>query len=111
MGTFIYSPEEGTPAHDMKPRVRKNTAKDRFDRLMTLQAAISRDMNRAMVGRDIRVLLEERADDGRWLARSEADAPDVDGLVYVAHRDGMRAGDFADVRVTGADTYDLFAEA
>lgn len=111
MGAFIYSPEEGTPAHDMKPRVRKNTAKDRFDRLMTLQAAISRDMNHAMVGRDIRVLLEERGDDGRWLARSEADAPDVDGLVHVAHRDGLRAGDFADVRVTGADTYDLFAEA
>ena len=111
MGAFVYSPEEGTPAHDMHPAVKTQTARNRFDRLMTLQSSISREMNKAWVGRDLRVLLEEQQDDGRWIARSEADAPDVDGLVYVAPRDGMKAGDFAEVRITSADTYDLFAEA
>ncbi len=111
MGAFVYSTEEGTPAATMEKQVPVRTRRARFDRLMTRQAAISMEENRQLAGREIRVLIEEREKNGRYRARSEADAVDVDGAVYVTSRAELKPGDFATVRVKAADTYDLFAEA
>jgi ribosomal protein S12 methylthiotransferase len=110
MGAFPFSIEEGTPSAELKPQLNKRLKKSRLDSLMKRQARISYDMNSLKVGTDCRVLVEGQLDDGRYVARSEADAPDVDGLVIVEGKD-LRIGDFAHVRVTSADTYDLFATA
>lgn len=110
MGAFPFSEEEGTPSAEMKPMVPKRVRQNRFDRLMRLQAEISLELNQEQVGRDIRVLVEEQIGDSRYLARSTADAPEVDGNVVITAPSGLTIGDFATVRVTSADTYDLHGE-
>lgn len=110
MGAFTYSEEEGTPAVELKPRVSARVKKARFDRLMQQQAVISRELNEALVGREIRVLVERPLEDGACQCRSEADAVDVDGTVIVRAQGALKPGDFAMVRVTDAETYDLRAE-
>lgn len=111
VGAFQFSEEEGTPSAAMKPRVAARTRRERYGRLMERQAGISAELNRGLVGSELKVLVESRLDDGRWAGRSEADAPEVDGLVFVSGGEGLRAGDFATVRVTGADVHDLHGVA
>ncbi|MBX7245235.1 MAG: 30S ribosomal protein S12 methylthiotransferase RimO [Candidatus Sumerlaeaceae bacterium] len=110
MGAFPFSIEEGTPSADFKPRVPERLKKARFDQLMRRQAEISRELHESRVGEDIKVLVEGRLDDGRYVSRGEADAPEVDGTVIISTKQDLRIGDFAQVRVTGAETYDLLAE-
>lgn len=110
MGAFPFSEEEGTPSADMKPQVPKRLRKARFDRLMRLQAGISAELNAELVGRDLKVLVEEQIEENRYVARSSADAPEVDGAVIVTSRQALRVGEFATVRITGSDVYDLFGE-
>ena len=80
---------------------------DRLDRFMALAAAISAEKLAAKVGRTMRVLVDD-VNDGGAIARSSADAPEIDGTVRIA-RPGktLRAGDWADVEITAADAYDL----
>jgi len=74
-----------------------------------LQARISAEKLAAKVGKRLRALVDGRDDEGRTLARSSADAPEIDGVVYV--NDSKAApGDFIDVRIVRADTHDLYAE-
>lgn len=111
LGAFAYSDEEGTPAVEFQPKVSTRTKRARLDRLMGLQADISAELNAARVGQELTVLVEEQLEDGRYLARSPFDAPEVDGLVIVTPgQKKLALGAFAGVRVTGADTYDLLAE-
>lgn len=110
MGAFEYSVEEGTPAGEMKQRVASRLKKSRYNQLMTLQGTISRELNERQIGLEMKVLVEAQLDDGRYVGRSEADAADVDGVVIIEGSD-LRIGDFATVKVTAADTYDLFAAA
>ena len=111
MGAFTYSTEEGTVAAAMKPKVPVGTKRRRLDQLMRQQAEVSRRLLAGRVGTKTTVLVEGRLDDGRYAARGHADAPGVDGLVIVTARQELQAGDFVRVRITGADTYDLFARA
>lgn len=111
LGAFPFSVEEGTPSATMPDQVPPKMRRMRFDRLMKTQAGISAELNAAMVGREIRVLVEEETGEGRYVARSAADAPDVDGTVFVTAPNGLKPGEFAMARVTGADVYDLRAEA
>ena len=108
LGAFLYSPEEGTPAARLPDPVPEERARERLDRLMGLQARISYERNRALVGRRLRVLVDE-CEDGVALARSAADAPEVDAAVIL--RGAYRPGDFLEARITGAQDYDLEAEA
>jgi ribosomal protein S12 methylthiotransferase len=139
MGIFTYSHEDGTRAANMAGQVAEKTKKMRRDRAMAEQLKISREIGASFVGREIRVLLEKEAAardleqsnvsswehalirnegvaeaglKGRFLvARGEADAPDIDGRVYVqgARGLGLRSGDFARVKVIGHTDYDLIA--
>lgn len=113
LGAFAFSPEENTPAMDIREGlVPEEVAMARREELLLAQQAISARKNAAIVGKKIRVLLEEPVDKRHWQARSTGDAADVDQLITVKTRAGQPCQQpcFADVVITGADTYDLDAE-
>ncbi|MCX7626274.1 MAG: 30S ribosomal protein S12 methylthiotransferase RimO [Candidatus Sumerlaeaceae bacterium] len=110
LGAFAYSHEEGTPATKLTPQVSPATRRRRYDRLMRTQALISGELNRQKIGKTLRVLVEAQVDDDLYLGRTEHDAPEVDGAVIIRTKQGLAIGQFVDVRVTDADTYDLYAE-
>ena len=107
LGCFAYSQEEGTPAGEREDQLDQETKMRRAEIVMELQAAIAQEKAAAMVGREIEVLCEGY-DKGKTIARSQADAPDVDGRVLLTGREPP--GRFVRVRVTGAQGYDLIAE-
>jgi ribosomal protein S12 methylthiotransferase len=81
---------------------------DRYERFMELAARISAEKLAARVGRRMRVLVDKVGEDGA-IARSAADAPEIDGTVRILKSGKLKAGDWADVEITGADDYDLSA--
>ena len=105
MGAFTFSPEEDTKAFDLPGQVPEEVKQERLDRLMTLQAGISLSRNRARVGTEEKVLVCEGL-----TGRSEAEAPDADGVIRLVSRDTLEPGTFVTARITQADTYDLTAE-
>ena len=107
VGIFIYSQEDHTPAGAMPGQVPARVKQRRYRRAMAVQQQISRELNRSRIGQTIRVLVEQ-AKGQQWIARSVADAPEVDGTVRVHGR--ARIGEFATVRITGAGEYDLRGE-
>ena len=107
VGVFAYSPEDHTPAGAMDGQLPAKIKRDRHRRAMVVQQEVSRDVFRQYVGQTMRVLVEKP--DGRgWLARSPADAPEIDGTVKV--RGAAQPGEFARVRITAASAYDLRGE-
>jgi len=111
IGAFLYSPEEGTAAFDMDRVVSKRTARRRLDRLMRVQAGISLEKNRRLIGKVTSVLIEEEIPGEKiYLARSMADAPEVDGLVIVRSDRKLPPGTFARCRIKDAGEYDLLGE-
>lgn len=111
LGAFPFSEEEGTPSATMAGQLPQAIRQARYDRLMQQQQAIALELNQQMVGRDIKVLIEQQIEEDQWVGRSEYDAPDVDGAVAVHSREALRPGQFVDARVIAADYYDLVAEA
>jgi ribosomal protein S12 methylthiotransferase len=110
VGCFKYSPVEGASANDLPGAVPDEVKEERWHRFMQKQQAISAARLQAKVGRALRVLVD--AVEARTaVARSEADAPEIDGLVRITGRGvtKLRPGDFADVEVTAATDYDLRA--
>jgi ribosomal protein S12 methylthiotransferase len=102
LGVFRYSQEEGTRAAKMDGQIAKKTKEARWHQTMALQQEIAREVSRHYVGRTLKVLVEEPG-----VARGEADAPDIDGRVYVP-RD-LPVGEFTEVTITGFQDYDLLA--
>ena len=109
LGAFIYSPVEGAAANELPGHVPPDVQEERLARLMLMQEEISEERLKSKVGKTLTVLVDEVGEDGAT-ARSSADAPEIDGLVYIANGQGLRAGDFAEVKITGSDTHDLWAE-
>jgi ribosomal protein S12 methylthiotransferase len=111
LGAFAYSPEKGTPAAQMPGRTPKGIADRRLDQLLQLQQQISLQRNRSMAGEEITVLVDAANVDQEWncVGRSQAEAPDIDGHIYLRGRD-VSPGDFVQAQVTGFSEYDLFAE-
>ena len=108
VGCFAYSPVEGAAANALADPVPDALKEERRARLMTAQAAISRAKLRAKVGQTLTVLVDELRGDTA-VARSAADAPEIDGQVLVESAGHLRAGDWAEVRITAADAHDLRA--
>ncbi|MDD4152618.1 MAG: 30S ribosomal protein S12 methylthiotransferase RimO [bacterium] len=104
-GFFIYSPEEGTSAYNIRPRVRMSTALRRQEQLMELQADISADISARLIEREIEVLIENR-EGGGLIGRGHRDAPEIDGAVYLTGQ--AKIGSIARARVTHADPHDLY---
>ena len=112
LGAFLYSDEDGTPAFRMKGRVPESEARDRLNELMELQKGISETRNRRFLGKRVRVLIDEKPEtpDGSFFGRTEADAPETDGGVFVSGK-GIKVGRFYDVNITDTLEYDLVGEA
>jgi ribosomal protein S12 methylthiotransferase len=120
LGAFIYSREEGTAAYDFQKQIPAKTKKERMDIIMSHQQAISQEINNKFLGRTIDVLIDEEE---KWLelpdpegcrsylGRSQYDAPEVDGAVYVNSLKKLKPGDFVKVKITDTLEYDLVGEA
>ncbi len=111
LGAFPFSEEEGTPSALMEDQVPRRVRQARYDRLMRTQQPISLAMNQALVGQEIKVLVEQQIEEDQWIGRSEYDAPEVDGAVSIHSREGLRPGQFTMAKIVAADYYDLVAEA
>jgi ribosomal protein S12 methylthiotransferase len=109
VGCFAYSPVEGAAANALPDPVPHELKEERRARFMKLQEKISGDRLQRKLGKTLTVLVDEAGADGA-VARSSADAPEIDGVVHVAPAAGLKAGKFVKVRVTKADAHDLWAE-
>ena len=111
LGTFIFSREKGTPAARITDVVERKVADKRQDALMKLQAVISKEKNRTMVGKTVLVLNEGFSPETALLlkGRTREMAPEVDGQVLINKGEG-KVGEFVNVKITEADTYDLIGE-
>lgn len=108
IGVFTYSMEEGTKAAQFEDQIDEKLKKARQRKLMLLQKRISRNKNKAKLGKTLKVLLEGTDKDGIMIGRTYGDAPDIDGIIYVKTMGyDFKVGDFADVYVTDALDYDL----
>lgn len=107
MGAFAFSPEEDTPAALMPDQVPEEVKFERLDRLMTQQRHIAQARNRLRVGTQEKALVERVRANGVAVARTQAEAPDADGLLYLQNAAGVKPGDFVQARITGTDVYDL----
>ncbi len=112
VGAFAYSPVDGAKANDLPDPVDEEVKQERLARFMERQAEISAAKLEAKVGSVQRCLVD--AIDGELaIARSMADAPEIDGLVQIQNGEsaGLRVGQFVDVEIMGSDEHDLFGEA
>jgi len=106
VGCFKYSPVEGAAANALADHVAPAVQEERYARFMERAAAISARRLAARVGLRMRVLVDALTD-GTATARSEADAPEIDGVVRIADAAGVRVGEFAAVEIVGSSAYDL----
>lgn len=111
LGTFIYSDEDGTPANRFKGKVDDKVKKERFRKLMKLQSEISRKKNALKKGSQMEVLVEGISSNEKYLlqGRTEFQAPEVDGVVYLT--DNVPIGSFVNVKINKTLTYDLVGKA
>jgi ribosomal protein S12 methylthiotransferase len=110
VGCFMYSPVEGARANELADPVPAEVAQDRLARFMKAQAKISRKRLKAKVGTTIEVMVDEIGEDHVVTGRSWADAPEIDGKVYLSCIDPLKPGQIVRAEVIGADDHDLNAE-
>ncbi len=108
VGAFAYSPVEGAKANDLPDAVPDAVKEERLERFMEVQAEISAERLDRKVGTRLKVLVDAVDADGA-VARSSADAPEIDGVVHIDNGQKLRPGQFAEVDVIHADQHDLFA--
>jgi len=126
LGAFIYSREEGTTAYNFKKQIPHKIKIERFNNLMLEQQRVSQDINKKFLNQTLNILIDEKEKDfypvrkdasgdknfsnGVYLGRSQYDAPEVDGLVYVNAKEELKAGDFVKVKIIDTLEYDLVGE-
>ena len=108
VGCFAYSPVEGAKANELPGPLPDEVREERRARFMATQARISVRRLKAKVGKRMRVLID-RVEGGKAVARSSADAPEIDGMVHVAGAARMKPGEFVEVQVKRSDAHDLWA--
>ena len=109
VGCFQYSPVEGAAANALEGAIPDEVKQERYDRFMAHQQLISTERLARKVGTELEVLIDEVDDEGA-VGRSSADAPEIDGSVFVESSHPLKPGDIVRVRVTESDEYDLWAE-
>ncbi len=111
LGVFAFSPEQGTPAERLEPRVPAAVVRERVDHLLEVQAEISHERNREFLGRELDVLVEGFDEHGEVVGRTFGQAPEVDGLTRLAGFpcEAVEIGSFVRARVEDAWEYDLGA--
>jgi len=110
VGCFAYSPVEGAKANELPGAVPEEVKEERRARFMEKQAGISARRLEQKIGREMTVLVDEIDEEGDAVARSPADAPEIDGVVFIADAENLQPGDFVKVRITDATEHDLWAE-
>ncbi len=109
MGCFAFSPEEGTPAFDMKNQLDEQVKNRRAEVLMDAQYGITEDCNKSRIGKKYKVIVDS-FEDGKYTGRSYMDSPEIDsGIIFTADKN-IRIGDFIEVVITDFDGYDLIGE-
>ena len=109
VGCFKFSPVEGAPATEMADQVPEEVKEERFHRFMQLQQEISAERLKQKIGQTLDVIVDEIDNEG-IIGRTKADAPEVDGLVYIENLSGtpVKVGEFIKVTITHSDEYDLW---
>ncbi len=107
VGCFKYSPVEGAVANTLADAIPEEVQEERYARFMETQAKISAAKMQAKIGKRMTVLIDGHDEEG-LIARSSADAPEIDGIVYIDSDKELKIGDFIDVEITNADEYDLW---
>ncbi|MDR3584866.1 MAG: 30S ribosomal protein S12 methylthiotransferase RimO [Desulfosporosinus sp.] len=111
LGVFPYSQEENTPAGQREDQVPTEVREQRREQIMQLQQEISLARQQRWLKRVVTVMLEQKLPDGRWMGRTEGDAPEIDGQVYIiGAQTSIHVGDMMKVRILEADSYDLIGE-
>ncbi len=110
LGVFTYSHEENTHAHSLPDDIPQEIKEERAERLMALQEEISLAKNQEKVGKVLKVLFD-RMEGDYFVGRTESDSPEVDNEVLVdAKTNFVRIGDFAPIKITHVESFDLFGE-
>jgi len=108
VGCFAYSPVEGAVANELGNLIDEDTKQQRLEEFMALQAEVSASNLNKKIGQTLQVMVDEIDDEG-IIARSQADAPSVDGMVFVDSQNQYEAGTLIDVKITNSNQHDLFA--
>lgn len=111
LGAFVYSKEEGTKAYNLKGQASSKTKQERMDQLMLVQQRIVSEKHQKKIGETLTVMIDGKSDDsdGYWVGRSQAEAPEVDGVILVKG-DRLKPGQFVEAEVVGHRDYDLLAQ-
>jgi ribosomal protein S12 methylthiotransferase len=111
LGAFVYSKQKGTVAGSSGSQVPRRVAAKRLELLMLSQQDISRELNQKLIGEKMLILVDKQAgSSGNWYyGRTEYQAPEVDGGVYIHSRLALKTGDWIMARIKGASDYDLLA--
>jgi ribosomal protein S12 methylthiotransferase len=109
VGAFKYSPVEGAVANELPDHIPPDVQEERLARLMMLQAEISEQRLQRKIGKTMQVLVDEVDEDGA-VARSAADAPEIDGSVFIENAGHLTVGDRVTVKIIDSDEHDLWAE-
>jgi ribosomal protein S12 methylthiotransferase len=110
VGCFMYSAVAGASANDLPKHVPEQVKEERLERFMEKQAAISADKLKMKIGNTLNVLVDHIDEDGTAIARSMADAPEIDGVVIIENGNGLQVGEFARVEISNSDEHDLYAK-
>ncbi|MFN3306308.1 MAG: radical SAM protein, partial [Candidatus Kapaibacteriota bacterium] len=110
IGVFTYSSEDGTYAFNLGDPIPEATKNYRLQEIMKVQSKISLKKNKMLVGKELNVLVDDKTN-GLYVCRTEFDAPEVDNLVYLKAESKISIGDFVNVEIVKAKTYDLFARS
>jgi ribosomal protein S12 methylthiotransferase len=109
VGAFAYSPVDGAVANALPDHIPPEVQQERLARLMLLQEEISEQRLKRKIGKTMKVLVDKVNEEGA-IARSSADAPEIDGVVYIENGQQLKSGDFVEVKIIDSDTHDLWAE-
>lgn len=109
MGSFMYSPEEGTPAYELEDDVSDEVKQERFDEILDIQQNISLEINQTKIGKEIEVVIDRRELDF-WIARTQYDSPEVDNEVLISDTYKLEVGKFYKVKIVDAVEFDLIGE-
>ena len=109
VGAFMYSPVEGAVANALPDHIPPEVQEERLGRLMQLQSEISTERLKLKIGKTMQVLVDEVDDEGA-IARCFADAPEIDGVVYINDGEELAVGQLVNVRITDSDEHDLWGE-
>jgi ribosomal protein S12 methylthiotransferase len=108
MGVFQYSREQNTIAYEMKDQIPEKIKKERYETLMQLQQNISKEINSLFIGKTLPCIIENYNSEGLVVARSQRDAAEIDGLVYVNTQKTVVPGDIENILIKSSDEYDLY---